>query len=182
MLKLTVPGREWYDERIEEFITSNDCTLILEHSLLSIVKWESKWKIPFLENDPPKTKEQSIDYIRCMTINQPNDPFVYYNLTPDLLNKIHEYINDVKTATFIKRKKELRAPVKEPVTSDLIYYWMISYNIPFEAQKWHLSRLLMLVDVCAFKSEPPTKLTPNELLKRNSALNAARLKAHNTRG
>ena len=182
MLKIVVPGREWFNESLEEFVSSKDCTLTLEHSLLSISKWESKWKIPFLETDPPKTKEQSLDYIRCMTINQVTDPFVYYNIGPDLMDQINAYIADSKTATFITRSKNARPPVKEPITSELIYYWMITYGVPFECQKWHLSRLLMLIDVCIFKNAPPKKMTQNEILKRNAALNKARCKARNTRG
>lgn len=182
MLKLIVPGREWFDESKEEFISSKDCALTLEHSLLSISKWESKWKVPFLEDKPPKTRDQSLDYIRCMTIGQAPDPFVYYNLTPDILKRINEYIGESQTATFINRRKKQRIPVKEPVTSELIYYWMITYGIPFECQKWHLSRLLMLIDVCVFKQETPTKMTPNEILKRNAALNKARCAKGHTRG
>lgn len=182
MLKLKIPGQEWYDDLKEEFIVSKDCTLMLEHSLLSISKWESKWKIPFLSEQNSFTKEQSIDYIRCMTINQGVDPLVYYNIGREQMNRINAYIQDEQTATFITRKKKHRSPVREPVTSELIYYWMVSYNIPFECQKWHLSRLLMLIDVCVFKNETPSKMTPKEIMKRNSALNKARCAARNTRG
>lgn len=182
MLKLKVPGREWYDELREEFIVSKDTILMLEHSLLSISKWESKWKIPFLNERSNLTREQSIDYIRCMTINQGVDPFVYYSIGREQMDRINAYISDDQTATFITRRKKNRVPVREPVTSELIYYWMVTYNIPFECQKWHLSRLLMLIDVCVFKSETPAKMTPNEIMKRNSALNKARCAARHTRG
>lgn len=182
MLKLIVPSREWYDELSEEFVKSSDCTLTLEHSLLSVSKWESKWKIPFLDDKKPKTREQSLDYIRCMTINQVSDPFVYYNLTPKLMEQIDTYINDNQTATFVNRKKKARTPVKEVITSELIYYWMVTYGIPFECQKWHLSRLLMLIDVCVFKNEKPQKMSQNELMKRNAELNRARCAHLHTRG
>lgn len=183
MLKLSIPGREWYDEAREEFMSVEPIILLLEHSLLSLSKWESKWKIPFLENDPPKTKEQSIDYIRCMTINKNVDQLVYYNIPPSMMKQIDAYINDRQTATIVNRRKQpARVPVKEPVTSDLIYYWMVSYSIPFEAQKWHLSRLLALIDVCAFKNEAPSKMSKNEILKRNAKLNKARCAARGTRG
>lgn len=181
MLKLFVPGREWWDEGREEFMSGEPCTLTLEHSLLSLSKWESKWRIPFLE-ESSKTREQSIDYIRCMTINKNVDPLVYYNIPQRMLDQVSAYIVEKQTATFITRKKQPRPPVKEPVTSDLIYYWMVSYNIPFECQKWHLSRLLTLIDVCAFKNEAPQRLTPNELLKRNAQLNKSRRAKHGTRG
>lgn len=182
MLKVYVPGREWYNESVGEFMLFKGCALTLEHSLLSVSKWESRWKTPFLESNPPKTKEQSMDYIRCMTINQGVDSFVYYNITQDLMDQINEYIGDSKTATFVTRTKKSRPPVKEPITSELIYYWMVTYGIPFECQKWHLSRLLTLIDVCTFKNEPPKKMTKNEILKRNAALNKARCKKGNTRG
>lgn len=182
MLKITIPGREWYSDSEETFSMSRDCSLILEHSLLSVSRWEAKWKIPFLDDKVQKTKEQSIDYVRCMTISQPSDPFVYYNITPDLMKQINEYIGDNQTATFINRKKKSRPPVREPITSELIYYWMISYNIPFECQKWHLSRLLMLIDVCSFKNEPPSKMSKRDVMKRNAALNKARCAKLNTRG
>lgn len=182
MLKLLVPGREWFDDSREEFMQTESCTLMLEHSLLSISKWEAKWKTPFLSDKEPRTREQSIDYVRCMTLNRNVDSIVYYNITPQLMKEINAYIEDNKTATFIKRRKPSHSPIKEVVTSELIYYWMVSYNIPFECQKWHLSRLLMLIDVCAFKNEAPPKMTPNEILKRNAALNAARCKHNHTRG
>lgn len=183
MLKLVIPGREWYDDEREEFVTEGEpCTLMLEHSLLSLSKWESIWRVPFLEEDPPKTKAQSIDYIRCMTINKNVDPSVYDRIPRSMMQQVTDYISDRQTATFITRKKKVRPPVHEPVTSELIYFWMVSYNIPFECQKWHLSRLLMLIDVCAFKNETPTKLTPNEIMKRNAKLNKARRAKHGTRG
>lgn len=182
MLKLVIPGREWYDEANEIFRISNGGVLTLEHSLLSVSKWESKWKTPFLEPKPPKTKEQSIDYIRCMTIGPPPGDLDYYSITPGLIEKVNDYIATPQTATFITRKSKARPPVHEPITSELIYYWMIQNNIPFECQKWHLSRLLMLIDVCAFKSTPPTKMSKNDILKRNAALNKARCAHLNTRG
>lgn len=183
MLELVIPGREWFDDVREEFVTEGKpCTLMLEHSLLSLSKWESKWRVPFLEDNPPKTREQSLDYIRCMTINKNVDPSVYNRIPRVMIHQVNDYIEDSQTATFITRKKKARPPVKEPITSELIYFWMVSYNIPFECQKWHLSRLLMLIDVCAFKNEPPTKMTPNEILKRNSKLNKSRRASRGTRG
>lgn len=184
MLELNVPAREWFDETREEFVTEGrPCTLMLEHSLLSVSKWESKWRIPFLDDSTPKTKEQALDYIRCMTVNKNVDPSVYNRISRSMVRRIEEYVEDRQTATFInRRKKSARPSVKETVTSELIYFWMVSYNIPFECQKWHLSRLLMLIDVCAFKNEAPTRMTPNELVKRNSALNKSRRARLKTRG
>lgn len=185
MLKLFVPGVERFDEKTEMFIPSKDATLILEHSLLSLSKWESKWQHPFPYFDPTRkqTREESIDYVRCMTINQKVDPFVYYNITPDLFQKINEYISNPMTATTINRKnKRLGGMPKEIITSELIYFWMTSYGIPFECEKWHLNRLLTLIDVCSFKNETPQKMSQRDLMRRNTALNNARRAKHHTRG
>lgn len=164
------------------FMTAPGGVLTLEHSLLSISKWESKWKTPFLEPKPPKTKEQSIDYIRCMTIGQPLSDLDYYSIGQDTMERINSYISTSQTATFITQAKKSRPGVREPVTSELIYYWMIQNNIPFECQKWHLSRLLMLIEVCQFKNSPPKKMSRGEILKRNAALNKARQAQLHTRG
>lgn len=163
-------------------MTAPGGVLTLEHSLLSISKWESKWKTPFLEKNPPKTKEQSIDYIRCMTIGPRLSDLDYYSIGLDTMERINSYISTSQTATFINRPDAPRPGVHEPVTSELIYYWMIQNNIPFECQKWHLSRLLMLIDVCQFKNAPPKKMSKNSILKRNAALNKARQAKLHTRG
>lgn len=183
MLKLFVPGAEYYDEKTEMFIPSKDATLILEHSLLSLSKWEAKWHKAYLDPKDAKSLEESIDYVRCMTINQNSvDQFAYYNITPDLFKKIHEYISNPMTATKVNRKKKPIGIPKEIITSELIYYWMVSYGIPFECEKWHLNRLLTLIDVCAFKNETPQKMSQKDLMKRNTALNNARRAKLHTHG
>lgn len=182
MLELVVNGREWFNESLNEFVISPSCHLTLEHSLLSVSKWESKWKIPFLDEKVPKTRGQSVDYIRCMTIGKQPDLFVYYNIPMEQIDMINRYIGDNQTATFITRTETPRPTKREPITSELIYYWMTLYNIPFECQKWHLSRLLTLIDVCAFKNEPPKKMSASDLAKRNRTLNNARRAKHHTKG
>lgn len=182
MLKLVLPGREWFDEENEVFMKSEGGVLLLEHSLISLSKWESKWRVPFLDPKPPKTREQSIDYVRCMTIGPRVSDLDYYAISPELMGKVNNYIETPQTATFINRIQSPRPTVHEKVTSELIYYWMIENDIPFECQKWHLSRLLMLIDVCSFKRTPPNKMSRNELLKRNAALNKARCAKGHTRG
>lgn len=179
MLKITVPEMEFYDEDNNEFIMFNEQVLQLEHSLVSISKWESKWHIPFLDGKD-KTLEQIIDYVRCMTITQNVKPEVYNRLTEDNLKAINDYIENPMTATTFSDINQ--RPSREIITSEIIYYWMVSFNIPFECQKWHLNKLLTLIKVCNIKNSPPKKMSRQEILSRNRALNEARKKNLNTMG
>lgn len=180
MLNITVPERELYDEINNEFITIPEKTICLEHSLVSVSKWESKWKKPFLSKDA-KTVEETIDYIKCMTITQNVDDKIYQYLTKENIQQINEYIDNSMTATtFYDTRKNTGH--KENITSELIYYWMINLNIPMECQKWHLNRLLTLIKVCNIKSDSGKKMSRSEINSRNAALNAARRKKLNTRG
>ena len=171
-------------ERPEEFIEFDKPThLQLEHSLLSISKWESKWHKPFIGNSltPPKTNEELIDYIRCMTLTQKIDPQVYLGINNDVLQKVTAYIEDSMTATTFSDEHNKKFN-SEIITAEIIYYWMVTLNIPFECQKWHLNRLLTLIEVCSIKNQPPKKMSRNELLRNNRELNAARRARHKTRG
>lgn len=185
MLRIVVPATqigEKFDETKNEFIPimTKEQTLQLEHSLVSLSKWEAKWRKPFLSNKK-WTAEESIDYIRCMTLTQNVDPNVYRAFTPQLLAEVFGYIDASMTATIFP-KRGSRATTSEYVTSELIYYWMVSYQIPFECQKWHLSRLLTLINVCNVKNAPQKKMSRREIMAQNRALNAARRKKLNTRG
>ena len=181
MLQITVPSTELWDELKEEFIQTKEMTLELEHSLVSLSKWESKWCKPFLSKNN-KTDEEMLDYIRCMTITPKVKPETYYALSRDNIMRINDYINAPMTATFFSNDKQKRGS-REIVTSELIYYWMIALNIPFECQKWHLNRLLTLVKVCNIKNDPhPKKMSKKSIMSRNAALNAARRKQLNTKG
>ena len=180
MLRLTIPPRQYWDERIEEFVTIEGCTLELEHSLVSLSKWESKWHKAFLSKQP-KTYEETIDYIKCMTLT-PNVPSaVYNNLSRENVKMINEYIDNPMTATYISEEKTSKGR-GETITAELIYYWMIALNIPFECQNWHLNRLIMLVRVCNIKNSPPKKMSKRDIASRNAALNAARKQQLNTKG
>lgn len=179
MLKITIPAIEQYDEVNEEFIYFKETSLQLEHSLVSLSKWESKWCKPFLTKDD-KTIEETIDYIRCMTITQNIDNDAYKNLTNQNLTDVREYLEAAMTATTINNDN--KATNKEVITSEIIYYWMITLNIPFECQKWHLNRLLTLINVCNIKASPPKKMGKKELLSRNTSVNEARKRALNTKG
>jgi len=180
MLQITIPAVELWDERKQEFVITKEQTLQLEHSLVSISKWESKWCKPFLSKQE-KTFEEILDYIKCMTITQNVDPEVYNYLTNKNIEEINEYINAPMTATYFSDEKNSK-PSREQVTAELIYYWMIAFNIPFECQKWHLNRLLTLIKVCNIKNQPPKKRSKKEIMSRNAALNAARRKQLNTKG
>lgn len=180
MLQITIPSMELWDEKKEEFVNIKGQKLCLEHSLVSLSKWESKWNKPFL-GKTKKTKEEITDYIRCMTITQNVDPNIYDYLTPENLKEIDEYITAPMSATWFNEPKN-KSGNGEKVTSEIIYYWMISYGIPLECQKWHLNRLLTLINVCNIKNQPPKKHSMKEIMSRNSALNAARRKKFNTKG
>lgn len=180
MLQITVPTSECWDDSKQEFVEVKGGVLKLEHSLVSISKWESKWCKSFL-NTNEKSIEETIDYIRCMTLTQNVDPNIYNNLSNKNIEDIKNYINAPMTAT-VFYNTENSSSNREVVTAELIYYWMIAYNIPFECQKWHINRLLTLVRVCGIKNNPPKKMSRGEIMRRNAALNAQRRKQMNTKG
>lgn len=171
---------EGWDEEKQEFVDAEYKILQLEHSLVSLQKWESKWHKPFLTNDE-KTTEETIDYIKCMTITQNVKPEVYAHLSSENIRDIQNYISNPMTATtFSNAGKQKKS--KEIVTAELIYYWMIALNIPQEYKKWHLNSLLTLIRVCEIKNEPPKKTSRQELTNQYAAMNAARRKKYNTKG
>ena len=180
MLQITIPATELWDENKQEFVYTKEQTLQLEHSLVSLSKWESKWHKAFLTKEV-KTREETLDYIKCMTITQNVKPETYNYISDKLIDQINRYIENPMTATVISKTKT-GGPNREVVTSELIYYWMISLNIPSEYQKWHLNRLLTLIEVCNIKNTPPKKMGKKALMSRNASLNAARRKQLNTNG
>lgn len=186
MLHITVPRTEWFNEETSEFYYSNETSLTLEHSLVSLSKWESKWEKPFLNNSGSLTKSELISYVECMTIQPKNvDPMVYRCLAihDEILDVITGYINKKMTATWfsedLKKQKSKRGEV---ITSEVIYYWMIKLNIPVEFEKWHLNRLMTLIEIFGAKDTPPKKRNKTEFLLERRALNEKRKKALNTRG
>ena len=180
MLHITIPAVEQWDEVKQEFVYTKDQMLSLEHSLVSLSKWESKWCKAFLTKQE-KTFEETLDYIKFMTITQNVDPKVYNYLTNENIDEVNRYIEAPMTATYFSEDKTSKIS-REQVTAELIYYWMISLNIPFECQKWHLNRLLTLIKVCNIKNTPPKKRSRKDIMSSNTALNAARKKQLNTRG
>ena len=180
MMKLVIPDVELWDEVNETFIYRKGQTLQLEHSLVSLSKWESKHAKPFLSRGE-RTYEETVDYIRCMTLTQNVDPDVYKNITDKNMKEVETYIDTPMTATTFSQNQN-RGSSGEQVTAELIYYWMISLNIPFECQKWHLNRLLTLIRVCTIKNQPKKKGSQRDIMRRNASLNNARRKRYNTRG
>lgn len=180
MLTITTDDTEYYNEEKSEFVSIKGKTIELEHSLVSLSKWESKWCKPFLGKEL-KTDEELRDYIRCMTITKNVLDDFYYTISDEHLKTINNYIEHKMTATTFSEVHD-SSRSSEIVTSELIYYWMISLNIPFECQKWHLNKLLTLIRVCSIKNSPSKKMSKSAILSRNAAINAARKKQLNTKG
>lgn len=180
MLPITIPGMECWDEKNEEFVTINETNIVIEHSLASISEWEAKYKKPFLDSD--KTNSEIIDYIRIMTIfpEEKPDISVYMQMTREQIHAISAYMKDSHTATWFR--EEQKTHKKEVVTSEIVYYWMFSNQIPIECQYWNFNRLITLIRVFDSKNKPPKKMSQSELCRRNSALNAVRRKKLNSRG
>ena len=179
MLRIEIPETEVFNERDNTFQIVNETSITLEHSLVSLSKWESKWCTPFLSKYEKSTAE-TLDYIKFMTLTQNVDDSVYARLTDKNYEEIKNYIESPMTATTIGDKK--KKPSREIITAEIIYYWMIALGIPFECQKWHLNRLLTLISVCSIKQQKPTKMSKKELMAKNQALNAERKAALGTSG
>lgn len=179
MLRITIPSIELFNEMTSEFIYFDEETIELEHSLVSISKWESKWHKPFL-SDGNKSSEEILDYVSCMSINGPIKRDLLQRLSNDNFLQINNYINDSMTATTFSQQANKAG--REIVTSELVYYWMVALNIPFECQHWHLNRLLTLIKVCNIKNSPEKKMSKEEVMRRNRELNKARRKQLNSSG
>lgn len=180
MLQISIGQDEYFDENEQRFIKIKPVTVRLEHSLKSLSKWESKWKKPFLSKKGI-TKEESIDYIRCMETTGLVDPKIFDYITSEQQSQIDDYINDKMTATIVNHKGPQK-PSREIITAEIIYFWMIQHGIPFECEKWHLNKLLMLIEVCNVKGGPNKKMSMKDQMAEQRALNAARRAKHKTKG
>ena len=177
MYTITIPKQRLFNNKTEEFVYINkDTTIVLEHSLVAVSKWESKWKVPFLEKDTHRTEEQNLDYVRCMTITQNVDPKVYRLIDDATIAKVNSYIEDSMTATWFNENNKKKGGKSEQITAEIIYYWMTALQIPQEYQKWHLNRLITLIRVCSIKNQPEKKMSQAETIARHRELNAIRRK------
>lgn len=172
MLTIIVPGVEMFDEQTEEFVTKDDTPLDLEHSLVSLSKWESIYEKPFLGKED-KTSEEIFEYIKLMTLT-PNVPAdLYLKLSEDNISTINKHIEAKMSATWFSETPG--APQsRDVITAELIYYWMITFQIPFECERWHLNRLFTLIRVCNVKQAKPKKMSRSEIAARNRELNLQR--------
>ena len=182
MLQLQVVMTESYDEETSTFIEETRL-LKLEHSLVSLSKWESKYEKPFLAQDN-KSDEEVLDYIRMMDLETETPPEVFDKLTNEHYLEINKHINSKSTATWFT-KTEKRKGARQVVTSELIYYWMTSYEIPWDAETWHLNRLFTLIEV--FNEERGSqdkkpKQGEQSLAAQRRALNEQRKRELNTSG
>lgn len=173
MLEIVIPESiaDYYNETTGEFVSFPKVVLQLEHSLASISKWEQKYHVSFISTKD-KTPEQMMYYIKCMTLNGPVDESAYHRLTPNDMKLINDYMDDPATATTVSHTNQSTS--KDIITAELVYYWMISAQIPFECQYWHINKLMMLIEVCGAKNTPPKKMSRGDLLARNAKLNAER--------
>lgn len=182
MLKIVIPAvAKRFNEKTGEFEYSKSQEVTLEHSLISISKWESKWHKPFLDEKTKKTDSEFIDYVRCMCLTPNVSDDIFENLSNGNRLSIQQYIDDPMTATWFSKDNQ-PAPSHKIITSEVIYSWMIQNNIPFECQKWHLNRLMVLIRVCAQENIPAKKMSPLSVLSQNKSLNAMRRAALGTKG
>jgi len=180
MLELNVPDIELYDERLEVFTYIKGITVTMEHSLISLSKWESRWGKPFLKPNQKMTPAEIVSYLHYMTITQNVHSVIYKYIYTSRLSQVYSYIEAPMTATtFSKTNSKIN---REVVTAELLYYWMIVFNIPFSCERWHLNRLLTLITLCNLKQQPARKMSQAELAQRNRELNSQRLRELNTRG
>ena len=191
MLNIDIPKEKVWDDDMQRFVSHDEMHLSLEHSLISISRWESKWHKPFLDDKKPKTEDELYDYIRCMCVTQNVTLDKIKELPKDVIQQINDYINDEYTGTHFTdyrtaQQKNMNRN-NEIMSSERIYYSMIAYNIPFSCEKWHLSRLMTLIRVCQYETErqnpkSKNKMSMKDIYARNRALNEQRRKAWHTKG
>ena len=181
MLTITIPDQELFNDTTQEFIKVKGRELKLEHSLVSLSKWESKFHRPFLTKEN-KTRAETVEYIKFMTMTQHVEDNVFKAIDTKVLNEVTAYLEDPMTATSFSKQEEKCKINREIITAEIIYYWMIALQIPMECQKWHLNRLLTLINVCNIKNQPKRKMSRGEVMARNKALNAERRQRINSSG
>lgn len=181
MLILIVKGSETFNQETQKFVDAGEAEVFeLEHSLVSVSKWESKFKKSFLSSKD-KTTEETLVYIEAMIINPKNPRVDFSKFTSENFRDINEYIESSESATTFGEMPKTKSR-NEIITSELIYYWMILFNIPFECQYWHLNRLLTLIRVCNLKNAKPKKMSKHETALKYRELNERRRAEYNTNG
>lgn len=181
MLEIRIDGKEFWNQEKEEFVNTKGITLRLEHSLISVSKWEAKYKRPFL-SDGPKTLQEIYDYITFMSLDRNVSMTELEGITEEDYKKILDYIHDPMTATKITQNTKNKPKSNHVLTSEEIYYDMTALNIPFECEKWHLNRLITLIQIASIKNEPPKKMSKSEIYRQNAELNKARRAQHHSKG
>lgn len=179
MLTIKIPDSEFWDESKEEFYFVKGKTLKLEHSLISISKWESIWHVPFLDTE--KTEEQALSYIKCMSLTEIQDDLILKAISPIKRKEIADYIDDSMTATTIRETKK-QTSKSERITSEVVYYWMIKFGIPVEFEKWHFNRLIMLIRVCTEKEKPGKKMSQQDIARSYREINERNKRKWGTKG
>jgi len=182
-IEIVIPAVDLFDEDKNKFMETDERKIEIEHSLVSLSKWEQKWKLPFLGNKNITT-EQTIDYIKCMclTPDVPAEAFAAIAYAPDVFKQVNDYITDSMTATWFSERGPKHTS-SEALTSEVIYYWLVALTIPFETQYWHLNRLLTLIRVTNIKNDPKKKLMPlAEQQQQQRDLNAERRAKMGTKG
>lgn len=179
MLNFVHQGKEHYDYRTNTFFRTKEYSYSLEHSLVAVAKWEAKWHKPFL-TDEPRTREELLSYIQCMDRND-NPEEAYKYLETEQINRISDYISDPMTASCVTEAPSTQIN-GEQITSELMYYWMVALQIPFECQYWHLNRLIMLVRICNVKNSKQQKRPMHDVVAERNRLNAARRAKYHTKG
>jgi hypothetical protein len=176
MLEIDVATEESYDEDRSKFVVTDSYRVQLEHSLVSASKWEARWEKAFLGKED-KTQEETLSYVKLMILNDNLPPGVFQKLVENHLEQVQTYISAPMTATKLRNDPN-SAQSRETITTELIYYWMISLNVPVQFERWHLNRLITLIRVINFKNSPKKKMSAAE----RKALNRQRLAKHKTRG
>lgn len=181
MLRIVIQSDELFDDEKLEFIPAVDGLVVdLEHSLISLSKWESKYEKPFLSS-MDKSSDEVLAYVNAMVVTPDVDPDALLRCSQKNIDEIQNYIDSRQSATTFGAMPERRGQ-GEVITSELIYYWMVAFNIPFTCETWHLNRLLSLVRICNIKNSPPKKLSRSEIAQRNYELNEKRKQELGTRG
>lgn len=181
MLELVVGETEHFDETTNKFVKLGGITLELEHSLVALSKWESKFEKPFLSRDAEKTPEEVAYYIECMVVSGDAPENLLSHLSQENIRAINEYIEMRMSATWFNENGPQKGS-SEAVTSELIYYWMLTFQIPTECQYWHLNRLFNLIRICSIKQQKPQKMNTQDRAQQQRALNAKRRQELGSKG